>query len=317
MNADTDPPVIRAEGLTKSYGAFRALLGVDLDVRRGEIFGFLGPNGAGKTTAIRCLLDLIRPDGGTLRVLGIDPQQSPVEVRRRCGYLPGELRLDENMRVDAALGFFQELRGGGNEMMRRADELAERLALRTDAKIKNLSKGNKQKLGIVAAFMHAPELLLLDEPTSGLDPLMQHTVLDLVREARDAGATIFFSSHVLAEVQHVAERVAIIRDGEIAATGRTDELTASKKVSVRVGMGPVNVAGRWLGEIDGVKQTRTWSEGTGAAAELEVDLSVDGSMDGLIKRLASHRVRWLETHQASLEDVFAEHYKSEGGEGAK
>ena len=178
------------QGLRKSYGKVQALRGVDLEVRRGEIFGFLGPNGAGKTTTIRCLLDLIRPDGGTARVLGIDPQADPVAVQARSGYLPGELRLNDNLTAERQLRFFGDLRGGAAdwEDVRR---LAQRLELDLRRPIKNLSKGNKQKVGVVQALMHRPELLMLDEPTSGLDPLMQQEVLKLIREARAGGATVF------------------------------------------------------------------------------------------------------------------------------
>src|SRR5262245_9220394 len=166
-----EPLALMTRGLSKSYGDVQALRGVDLEVRRGEIFGFLGPNGSGKTTTIRCLLDLIRPSGGSLRVLGLDPQAEPVAVRARVGYLPGELRLDDNLTADGVLRFFNRLRGG------RADpafirQLAERLGLDLTTPIKNFSKGNKQKVGVVQALMHRPELLLLDEPTSGLDPLV-------------------------------------------------------------------------------------------------------------------------------------------------
>src|SRR5262245_29554909 len=192
---DTSPAVL-TRGLRKSYGSFPALRGVDLEVRRGEIFGFLGPNGAGKTTTIRCLLDLIRPSGGTVRVLGLDPQAEPLAVRARVGYLPGELRLDDNQTAEGALRFFNAPRGG------KADWAfvrcgAKRRGLNRAAPIKNFSKGNKQKVGVVQALMHRPELLLLDEPTSGLDPLMQRQVVRLIAEAREGGATVFFSSHIL------------------------------------------------------------------------------------------------------------------------
>src|SRR5262245_9856125 len=186
---------LEARGLTKSYGDVPALRGVDLEVRRGEIFGFLGPNGAGKTTTIRCLLDLIRPDGGSVRVLGLDPQAEPLTVRARVGYLPGELRMDDNMTAEEALHFFNRLRGGRAEP-RFIQGLADRLSLDLKTPFKNFSKGNKQKVGVVQALMHRPELLMLDEPTSGLDPLMQQEVLKLVDEARAGGATVFFSSHV-------------------------------------------------------------------------------------------------------------------------
>ena len=188
-------------------------------MHRGEIFGFLGPNGSGKTTTIRCMLDLIRPSGGSVRVLGLDPQAEPLAVTP-VGYLPGELRLDDNMTADGVLRFLNRLRGG------RADpfyirQLAERLALDLGTPVKDLSKGNKQKVGLVQALMHRPELLLLDEPTSGLDPLMQQEVHCLIGSARAAGATVFFSSHVLSEVQQVAERVAILRRGEVVEVAET------------------------------------------------------------------------------------------------
>src|SRR4029077_12023041 len=176
-------PAVMTHGLTKFYGAVQALRGVDLEVARGEIFGFLGPNCSGKTTTIRCLLDLIRPTSGAVRVLGLDPQAEPLAVRARLGYLPGELRLDVNLTAGGALRFFNRLRRG------RADwafvrQLSARLDLDLDTPIKNLSKGNKQKVGVVQALMHRPELLLLDEPTSGLDPLVQQEGLRLVADAR-------------------------------------------------------------------------------------------------------------------------------------
>ncbi|MCD6344063.1 MAG: ABC transporter ATP-binding protein, partial [Anaerolineae bacterium] len=210
----SEEAALMAQGLTKSYGKVRALRGVDLEVRRGEIFGYLGPNGAGKTTTIRCLLDLIRPDGGAVRVLGIDPQADPVAVRARTGYLPGELALDPNMTVEDTLHYFNGLRGNQADWG-FARRIAERLDLDLKPPIKNLSHGNKQKVGIVQALMHRPELLLLDEPTLGLDPLMQREVLALLREAKTDGATVFFSSHIMSEVEAVAERVAIIREGVI------------------------------------------------------------------------------------------------------
>jgi len=205
---------IYSQGLQKSYGRVKALRGVDLQVKCGEIFGFLGPNGAGKTTTIRCMLDLIRPNGGTLRVLGIDPQAQPVLVRSRVGYLPGELHIDDNFTVERALLYLNRLRGGKVDWAYMR-QLAGRIDLDLKMAIKNLSKGNKQKVGVVQALMHRPELLLLDEPTFGLDPLVQQEVLRMVIEAQQAGATVFFSSHILSEVQEIAERVAIIRKGVV------------------------------------------------------------------------------------------------------
>jgi len=232
----TTEPALSIQGLTKSYGRVQALRGVDLEVRRGEIFGFLGPNGAGKTTTIRCLLDLIRPDGGTARVLGLDPQADSIAVRRRVTYLPGELSLEANLTAERALRYLADLRGNDIDW-NRVRELARRLSLDLKAQIKNMSKGNKQKVGVVQAFMAPADLLLLDEPTSGLDPLMQQEVYRLVREAQAAGATVFFSSHIISEVQAIAERVAIIRDGRIIRTANPHELVDMSMRRVRAAAG--------------------------------------------------------------------------------
>jgi ABC-2 type transport system ATP-binding protein len=207
-------PVIEIEGLVKDYGDVRALDGVDLEVRQGEVFGFIGPNGAGKSTTIRILLDLLRPSAGTVRVLGEDPHAGGPEQRARLGYLPGELLLDGTATARALLGHLAKVRGGrGAE---RIAPLAERFLLDLDRPVRTLSKGNKQKVGVVQALMHRPELALLDEPTSGLDPLLQQEFLTLIREERAAGTTVFLSSHVLSEVEGVADRVALVRDGRIA-----------------------------------------------------------------------------------------------------
>src|SRR5512135_3042536 len=181
-------PAISIQHLAKSYGKVQALRDVNLEVQRGEVFGFLGPNGAGKTTTIRCLLDLIRPGSGSIRVLGIDPQTDPVAVRARSGYLPGELHVEDNLSTEALLRYFDQLRGNHLDWS-FVHELAERLQIDLKLTIKNLSKGNKQKVGLMQALMHRPELLLLDEPTIGLDPLIQQEVLKLIREAKANGAT--------------------------------------------------------------------------------------------------------------------------------
>ena len=185
---------ISIRGLSKSYGRVQALRQLDLSVQRNEIFGFLGPNGAGKTTTIRCLLDLIRPQQGEIRILGLDPRRDPVGVRLCCGYLPGELNVDDNLTVKEVLRFFISLRRGQADW-EVTQSMAERLDLDLSRQVKNLSKGNKQKVGLVQALMHHPQVLLLDEPTSGLDPLVQQTVLEMVSEAKHAGATIF-SRHI-------------------------------------------------------------------------------------------------------------------------
>jgi len=211
--AGVSPPAIETAGLTKFYGAQRGIEELGLRVEHGEVFGFLGPNGAGKTTTIRLLLDLIRPTRGRAAVAGLDTRTQSLEVRRRTGYLPGELRLPARSTVAAFLSFLGNLRGGVKRSA--VDELADRLELGLERRIGDLSKGNKQKVGVVAAFMHDPELLILDEPTDGLDPLRRMDVLELIRERAAAGRTVFLPSHDLAEVEHAASRVGIVRDGSL------------------------------------------------------------------------------------------------------
>ncbi len=292
-------PALSIRGLSKSYGRVQALRGVDLEVNRGEIFGFLGPNGAGKTTTIRCLLDLIRPDGGTLRILGLDPQADPVAVRRRVAYLPGELSLEANLTAERALRYLAELRGDAIDW-NRARDVARRLNLDLKTQIKNMSKGNKQKVGVVQAFMAPADLLLLDEPTSGLDPLMQQEVYRLVREAQAGGATIFFSSHIISEVQAIAERVAIIRDGLIARIVDPQELINLSTRRLRIRLREplpdgalVGVPGATLIERDGVSLT----------------VQIEGEMDSLIKAMAAFPIVDLETERPSLEEIFLTLYE--------
>ena len=296
------PLAIKAEGLIKSYGPFQALRGIDLRVRCGESFGFLGPNGAGKTTTIRCLLDLIRPNGGTVRVLDIDPQANPVAVGARVGYLPGELNLDDNMTAEATFRSFAGLRGHTVEWS-YVRQLAERLDLDLTRPIKQFSKGNKQKVGVVQALMHRPELRLLDEPTSGLDPLVQHGVLRLVAEAHAGGATVFFSSHILSEVQAVAERVAIIRRGTIVEVAATESLInrALRRVKIRFRQ-PLDTT--VLAQLPGVKVLAN-GEST------NVMLQVEGELAGLIKALAVYPVSDFETERPSLEEIFLAYYEAD------
>ena len=294
-----DIPAIQIQQLFKNYGRVQALRGLDLEVRRGEIFGFLGPNGAGKTTTIRCLLDLIRPNGGVQRVLGLDPQKDALAVRARTGYLPGELHLDDAFTVEGALRYLNDLRD------RKADwtyvrHLATRLDLELKIQVKNLSKGNKQKVGVVQALMHRPELLLLDEPTAGLDPLMQQEVLRLVAEARQAGATVFFSSHILSEVQEISDRVGIIRQGVLVEVAETRVLInrSLRRVFIRFKQ-PVPVEA--LTSLPGVSLL---SQDDGVSLTLQVE----GEMDGLVKALAAFPVFDFETERPSLEEIFLAYY---------
>lgn len=298
---------ILIKGLEKSYGSFKALFGVDLEVRQGEILGFLGPNGAGKTTTIRCLLDQIRPQAGEIRVLGLDPQKHPVQVQRRTGYLPGELRLEGSLKVSQLFRYLKELRGNqiDEDYLK---ELIERLELDTSRSIKNLSSGNKQKVGVVQALMHQPELLILDEPTSGLDPLIQQEVYLLLREAQSRGTTVFFSSHILSEVEFLAERVAIIRNGLIVEKSTPAKLMdmSMRQVDIRF---LETVDPKPLESIPGVKLS---SVNPGD----QISLRVEGNLDQLIKTLAKFPVKDMSTASHSLEEIFLKYYRESNEEGS-
>lgn len=291
---------IKTQALTKSYGNVQALFGVDLEVKQGEVYGFLGPNGSGKTTTIRCMLDLIRPQGGTISVLGLNPQAEPEAIKARVGYLPGELHLDENMTARQVFRYFNRLRGNRSNWD-FIQELSDRLKLDLKTPIKNFSKGNKQKVGVVQALMHRPELLLLDEPTGGLDPLMQQEVLRMLAEAQENGATVFFSSHIISEVQAVADRVAIIRDGKIVEVAETALLLnrSMRRVRIRFQQ-PTDVNA--LFNLPGV-ELLTQDDG------LSVLLQVEGEMDALIKTLAQYPVSDFETQRTSLEEIFLAYYE--------
>ena len=214
--------VITLEKLTKSYGSSRGIIDVDLEVELGEIFGFLGPNGAGKTTTIRTMLDLIRPTSGKAFVFGIESTTDPVAIHRRVGYIPGEFALYDRLSGKQTLEYFANLRGGVDTAYQAS--LIDRFELDPGKRFKEYSKGNKQKVGVIAALQHRPELLILDEPTSGLDPLVQQTFFETLREAVADGATVFLSSHILSEVEKTCERVAIIRDGRLAKVDTVEGL---------------------------------------------------------------------------------------------
>jgi ABC-2 type transport system ATP-binding protein len=297
--------VIKTQGLIKSYGNVQALFGVDLEVKQGEVFGFLGPNGAGKTTTIRCMLDLIRPQGGTIRVLGLNPQAEPEAIKERVGYLPGELHLDENMTARQVFRYFNRLRGNRSNWD-FIQELSDRLKLDLKTPIKNFSHGNKQKVGVVQALMHRPELVLLDEPTGGLDPLMQQEVLRMLVEAQDNGATVFFSSHIINEVQAVANRVAIIREGKIVEVAETAALLNRSMRQVRIRFQQPTRADD-IFNLPGVELLST-DDGLG------ILLQVEGEMDALIKVLAQYPVSDFETQRTSLEEIFLAYYEGKEDE---
>ena len=294
-------PIIRAASLTKRYGRDRGVDELDFAVERGEVFGFLGPNGAGKTTTIRLLLDLIRPTSGRVELFGSDPRNRP-ELRARIGYLPGDLRLYEKLTGRQQLAYFAGLRGMRG--LGIAPELAERFDVDLDRPQRALSRGNRQKIGIVQAFMHEPDLLILDEPTSGLDPLVQQTFNGLLADTRAAGRSVFISSHVLPEVQHVADRVALLREGKILLIGTVEELRrrAVSRVEVRLSAEPPPDA---FDAVPGVREL----ERDGA----RIVFALQGEPDALVKVLARYHVVALQSREPDLEDVFLALY---GGEGA-
>jgi ABC-2 type transport system ATP-binding protein len=291
---------IHTEQLTKQYGKRRGLAGLDLSVNTGEVYGYLGPNGAGKTTTIRILLDLIRPTSGRVELLGGDPRRDGVALRRRIGYLPGDFIVEGRQTVNELLTYLGNLRGGVPRD--RIATLAGRLDLDLSAKIRSLSKGNRQKVGVVQAFMHQPELLILDEPTSGLDPLLQHTFLDMVREARAAGQTVFMSSHVMSEVQQTADRVGIVREGVLVAVERVEDLRERGVRRVEIHFeDPVTV--EEFADLPGVSDVTL----TGDVLRCRLD----GRADPLVKAAAKHTVIALLSEEPDLEEVFVTYYRGD------
>ena len=290
---------IRFEGVTKRFGDVEALRGLDLSVHEGEIFGFLGPNGAGKTTAIRILFDLLRPTSGHVAVLGLDAQRDGLEVRRRATYLPSDAQFYLGMTGGEYLDLIAAVRGEHAEPPGRA-RLVERLELDTSRRIGTLSRGNRQKVGLVAALMSRPALVVLDEPTAGLDPLMQENVESILREAAAEGATVFFSSHILTEVEQLCSRVAMLRLGEVVRVIdlESERLVTPQRVRVTFAEAPSRealeqIAGVELASLDGARATFETRDG----------------VDALIKRLAAMTVLRLDTHEASLEEMFLGYYE--------
>ncbi len=295
----TEP--ILAEGLTKYYGKRRGLDGLDLEVRRGEVYGFLGPNGAGKTTTIRILLDLIRPTKGTASVLGEAPRPGGTALRRRLGYLPGDFLVNGGQSVRELLTYLGNLRGGVAPA--RIETLAQRFDLELAARIGSLSRGNRQKVAVVQAFMHEPELLILDEPTTGLDPLMQQRFLDLVGEARAAGQTVFMSSHVLSEVQQSADRVGIVRDGSMVAVEAVETLRRRAVRRVEVVFDEPVPADTFAGVPDLLEATVDGRILRGRLA---------GRPDPFVKAIGRFGVDSLTVDEPDLEELFFIYYQDHG-----
>ena len=290
-------PAIVIERLQKSYGTVQAVKGISLRVQRGEIFGFLGPNGAGKTTTIRCMLDVIRPSAGTIRVLGWDAQRDALSMHQHIGYLPGDVRLPGQMTGARVIDYFAHLQGREPVLLK---DLVARFDVEMKRPLKGYSKGMRQKIGIVLAFMCDPEVLILDEPSSGLDPLVQKTFNEFLLEEQARGKTIFMSSHILSEVEKVCHRVAVIRQGELVTVEAIEALRqkAGQRVTVEFGD---STTPEDLERIPGVSDV---TRGNGS-----YHLHVSGSMDALIKALSRHEVNRLLVEEAPLEEVFLKFYE--------
>jgi ABC-2 type transport system ATP-binding protein len=293
-------PVIVASGLTKDYGSGRGVFELDLEVGRGEVFGFLGPNGAGKSTTMRLLLDLIKPTSGSLRVLGLDPGKESIEIRRRVGFLPGDLALYPKLSGRAVLDYFARVRGGVDSRVR--ESLVERFGADLDRPVHELSTGNRQKLGLIQAFMHEPELVILDEPIAGLDPLVQQSFHALLREVAAEGRTVFLSSHTLSEVERVTQRLAVLREGRLVVVDTLENLRAVAMQRLEIEFAePVDAA--LFRALPGVKAVH--------ANGRTLVIGFEGSADAVVKAAAAHEVRAIRAREDNLEDIFLRYYRKD------
>lgn len=296
------PAIIEARSLTKDYGGGRGVFDVSFSVEEGEVFGFLGSNGAGKTVTMRHLMGFIRPQAGSVRIFGRDCFEERASIQAHLGYLPGEIAMYDDMTASGFLAFMARMRGMRDTGRMR--ELIERFELNPNMKIRKMSKGTKQKVGLVCAFMAKPRVLLLDEPTSGLDPLMQGRFVDLVLEERKRGATVFLSSHIFEEVERTCDRVAFIRNGRLSCTQSMDDVRASKRHAYRVAF--ANTA-----ERDAFMHAHGPLWRATAAGSCEAELWADGGVDDLVKTLAQFNLVNLSSKEQSLEEMFLRFYGEE------
>jgi ABC-type multidrug transport system ATPase subunit len=290
---------IETQGLTKDYGTGRGIFDLDLTVADGEVFGFLGPNGAGKTTTIRQLMGLIHPTRGSARIFGLDCDRDSVAVKRKVGYCPGELPQFGGWRGSEIVSYVAGLRGDVEDASIKA--LAERLDLDLGRKYREYSHGNKQKLALVLAFMHKPLLAILDEPTTGLDPLVQQEFYAIVRDARAAGSTIFVSSHVLSEVEHICDRVGIVRDGRLATVSKLDDLVGMRAFHVEIEFAD-GVPTEQLRTVQGLDQLQVTDHRASGILR--------GSFEPLMSALVGHPVIGLVSREPSLEEIFLTYYEA-------
>jgi ABC-2 type transport system ATP-binding protein len=294
--------LVQARGLTKSYGRHRGILQVSFDLAEGEVFGFLGPNGAGKTTTLRTLMGLLRPTAGSAMIAGLDCWSQATQVKSLVGYLPGELSFDPALTGAQILAYLGHLRGGVDR--RFAAELAERLELDLGRRFRHYSHGNKQKVGLVQAFMHRPRLLILDEPTLGLDPLNQQEFYRMVEEVRTERRTVLLSSHVLPEVERVCGRVGILRDGRLVEVAQVSNLTHLRQQQVAVRFAAA-ASPEWFRALPNVQDATAGNGGR------EVHLRVQGDLDGVIRAAAQHGAVNIVTREPSLEEVFLRLYAAD------
>ena len=297
--------IIQTENLTKSYGSHRGITDVELEVAEGEAFGFLGPNGAGKTTTIRTLLDHIRPTSGRATIFGIETTVDPVAIHRRVGYLPGEFTLYDKLTGGQTIEYFANLRGGVDPLYQA--DLVTRLDVDPTRKFREYSKGNKQKIGLIVALQHRPDLLMLDEPTSGLDPLVQQTFYEVIREAKGEGRTVFLSSHILSEVEKTCDLVAIIRDGRLVKVDRVEALRdlAHHQVELRfTGEVPVSA----FAGLPGVSDV--------AVEDNVLRLRVAGSITPVVRAAAQYELLDFVSREPSLEETFLAQYGHDAGQAA-
>ena len=289
--------IIEIERLTKSYGSHRGIVEIDLTVQEGEAFGFLGPNGAGKTTMIRTLLDHIRPTSGRARIFGIETTVDPVAIHRRLGYLPGEFSLYDKLTGGQTLDYFANLRGGVDRLYQQ--DLIARLDVDPARRFREYSKGNKQKIGLIIALQHRPDLLLLDEPTSGLDPLVQQVFYEVIREAKAEGRTVFLSSHILSEVEKTCDRVAIIREGRLARVDRTEALRDLAHHQVEL-VFTDHVPVEEFRSLPGVSDV--------VAEDHILRMRVAGSITPVVRAAAKYDLADFVSREPSLEETFLAEY---------
>ncbi len=290
-------PVIKLDNVTKSYGSTVGVQNVDLEVEKGVVFGFLGPNGAGKSTTINMLVDLIRPTQGTISIFGLDCQKDSLAIRERIGFLSGDMALDEKLTGLQQLTYFANIRGGISQ--KRIIELASLLELNLNRKIKTLSRGNRQKVGLISALMHDPELLILDEPTSGLDPLIQAEFNKIIMDHKKRGKTTFVSSHVLSEIQEICDHVAFVREGKLVDVRHMEGITEGLPKNVRITSKDKAVVSE-ISRLSGAKVLPVKGH--------VININYTGDLNDLLRILAKYQIADVSIQDADLETVFMGYY---------